>query len=161
MEIVIRSAVLYAFLWLLMRAMGRRELSEITSFELVLLVTMGDLIQQGVTQEDMSVTGAFLAVGTIALLILSTSYTAFRFPRTRSALEGLAVVVVREGKILDEIAKLERLTRDEIMEGARQRGIEDLSRVKIGILEADGRFSFLLEEADPGKGDKAPEKHQG
>lgn len=143
MEIVIRAAVLFVFLSLLMRAMGRRELSEITSFELVLLVTMGDLIQQGVTQEDMSVTGAILAVGTIALLVILTSYTAFRFPATRSILDGIAVVVVRDGRILDDVAKMERLTRSEILEGARQHGIDDLATVRIGILEADGRFTFL------------------
>ncbi|HVL91558.1 MAG TPA: YetF domain-containing protein [Actinomycetota bacterium] len=156
MEIVFRAAVTFAFLAVLMRAMGRRELSEITTFELVLLVTMGDLVQQGVTQEDMSLTGAMLAVGTIALLILATSYVSFRYPKTRRVLEGMAVVVVRDGRILDEVTRLERLTPEEIMEGARQRGIADLRRVKVGILEADGRFSFITGDGSRPDGEEPP-----
>lgn len=157
MEIVFRAAITFVFLALLMRAMGRRELSEITSFELVLLVTMGDLIQQGVTQEDMSLTGAMLAVGTIALLILVTSYTAFRFPKTRPLVDGMAVVIVRDGRIVDEIARLERLTREEILEGVREHGIADLASIHIGILEADGRFSFITSRPD----EEQPQKRRG
>ncbi len=89
MEIIIRATVIYFFLWAVARGVGKRELSEMTAFELILLVTMGDLIQQGATQEDMSLTGAGLAVGTLAMWILVFAYLSWRFRRAAAgASEG-------------------------------------------------------------------------
>ena len=68
MDIVGRGIVIFAFLYVLMRAVGRRELSTLQPFDLILLVVVGDAVQQGLTQDDYSVTGAFLAIGTIAVL---------------------------------------------------------------------------------------------
>ena len=160
MEIIVRATVIYFFLWAVARGVGKRELSEMTAFELILLVTMGDLIQQGATQEDMSLTGAGLAVGTLALWILAFGYLSFRFRGTRSALEGVPVVVIRDGQPLDEVLRIERLTVEEICEEARNQGIADLSEVEIGVLEPDGKFSFLKMS---GQSDQqgSPEKHTG
>src|SRR5436853_3101627 len=99
METVLRAAIMYLFLLLVMRAIGRKELSGMSSFELVLLVVMGDLIQQGVTQQDNSVTAAMLAVGTMSLLVVASSYVSFRFNRLSDKLEGLPVVIVRDGRL--------------------------------------------------------------
>jgi uncharacterized membrane protein YcaP (DUF421 family) len=101
MEIIIRATVLYFFLWILTRSLGKRELAEMSAFELLLLVVVGDLIQQGVTQEDMSITGAMLAVGTIAMWILLFSWVGFRSGRARTVIEGIPVVVVRDGRPLE------------------------------------------------------------
>jgi len=98
MEIILRATAVYFFLFLTARSVGKRELAEMTAFELVLLVTMGDLIQQGVTQEAMSVTGAFLAVTTITFWIVVLGYLACRFRRVRPALEGVPVVVIQRGQ---------------------------------------------------------------
>jgi uncharacterized membrane protein YcaP (DUF421 family) len=146
MEIIARATVVFFFVWILMRVMGKRELSEITAFELVLLISIGDLIQQGITQEDMSVTGAMLAVGTIAAWILVFSYTAFRWRRARPVLEGSPVLVVHDGKILDQALHVERVTIEELKDAAREQGIEDLANVRYGILESNGRFSFITGE---------------
>ncbi len=158
MELIIRATFLYFFLWLVARGTGKRELSELTAFELILLVTMGDLIQQGVTQEDMSIIGAFLAVGTLAFWILAFGYLGWKFPRSRPAIEGVPVVVVRDGKPLDEVLKLERLVLDEVCESARNQGISDLAQVRIGVLEPDGKFSFIRTH-DTENGPRSPEKH--
>jgi uncharacterized membrane protein YcaP (DUF421 family) len=158
MELIVRATCIYFFLWLVARGTGKRELSEMTAFELILLVTMGDLIQQGVTQEDTSVTGAFLAVGTLAFWILLVGYLGWKFPRTRPAIEGVPVVVLRDGKPIDQVLELERLTLDELCEGARNQGISDLAEIKIGVLEPDGKFSFIrVKDADESVG--APDKH--
>jgi uncharacterized membrane protein YcaP (DUF421 family) len=93
MEIVIRAAVVYVVLWALLRTMGKRTLAELGAFELVLLVVIGDMVQQGVTQEDMSVTGALLAVGTMALLVLVTGILTRRSDRANHVIEGDPVVV--------------------------------------------------------------------
>ena len=148
MEIVLRAVVTFGFLLLVTRAMGKKELSQLTAFELILLITIGDLVQQGVTQEDQSLTGAFTAVGTIALLIVILSTIQFRWTRTRDVIRGLPVVVVREGKPLAEAMKLERLKLEEVMEGAREQGIGDLADVKLAILEPDGKLSFIQENGE-------------
>lgn len=146
MEIILRASALFFFVWVLMRMMGKRELSELTAFELVLLISIGDLIQQGVTQEDMSITGALLAVGTIGMWILAFSYASFRWKRSRSIIESFPVVVIEDGRLLDEMLRLERLTVEEVLDAAREQGIRDLKDVRIGILEADGKFSFITGE---------------
>jgi len=160
MEMVLRASALYFFLWAITRGLGKRELAEMSAFELLLLVTVGDLIQQGVTQEDMSVTGAMLAVGTIATWILIFSWMGFRWRRARQVIEGVPVVVVRDGRPLEEAMRLERVTIDEILEGARQQGIADLRDVQLAILEPDGRFSFLKQEGSGGDHQQAQERHK-
>ncbi len=143
MEIVLRAAFMFAFLWVLTRVIGKKELAELSAFELVLVVTIGDLVQQGVTQEDMSVTGAVLAVGTIALLVVATSYVGFRWRRSDRVIEGAPVIVIDHGKLLDEVITIERLTRDEVLSSAREQGIDDIARIRFGVLEPDGTFSFV------------------
>jgi uncharacterized membrane protein YcaP (DUF421 family) len=143
METVVRAALMFAFIWVVMRAIGKKELSGMTAFDLVLLVTMGDLIQQGVTQQDTSATASMLAVATMALLVVGTSYVSFRFNRLSTTTEGLPVIVVRNGRLQRELLKIERLTEDEVREAAREQGIGDLRGVSVGILEADGKFSFI------------------
>lgn len=160
MEIILRSSVIYFFLWAVARGVGKRELSEMTAFELILLVVMGDLIQQGATQEDMSLTGAMLAVGTLAMWILIFAYASWRFRGLQPALEGVPVVVIHRGEPLDEVLAIERLTLEEICEAARNQGITDLAEVDIGVLEPDGRFSFLKASDQPDQ-QGSPEKHAG
>ena len=143
MEIVLRATVTFFFLLLVTRSMGKKELSQLSAFELILVITMGDLVQQGVTQEDQSLTGAFTAIATIATLIVVLSAIQFRWPRTRSAVRGIPVVVLRNGRPLEEAMRVERLKLDEIHEAARQQGIGDLAEVRVAILEPDGKLSFI------------------
>ena len=110
---------------------------------------MGDIVQQGVTQEDMSLTGNMLAVSTIAVWILVFSVINYRVPRLRPVLEGVPLIIVRNGEVIDQVLKRERLSHDEVLEEARMQGIGDLRSVKIGVLEADGKFSFI--RADGGE----------
>ena len=159
MEIVVRATVIYLFLWALTRALGKRELAEMTAFELVLLMVMGDLIQQGVTQEDTSITGAILAVGTIGIWILGFSYLGYRFRPARNLIEGVPVVVVQDGLPVEPALRLERVTLTELLESARNQGIDNLRDVKLGILEPSGQFSFLKRSNDE-EAQGAPEKHK-
>jgi uncharacterized membrane protein YcaP (DUF421 family) len=160
MEIILRATAVYFFLWAVARGAGKRELAELSAFELILLVTMGDLIQQSVTQEDMSVTGAFLAVGTLAFWILVFAYLSFRFGRVRRGVEGTPVIVVRHGQPLKDVLRVERVTLDEVKEEARNQGIADLDDVAIGVLESDGRFSFLKRTADGDEPQGSPQRHR-
>jgi uncharacterized membrane protein YcaP (DUF421 family) len=142
-EIVLRALAVYVILWLLLRAMGKRELSEVTAFELLILVVLGDMVQNGVTQEDMSITGSALAVATMGLLAVGSSVVGFRVRRTRPVLEGEPSIVIRDGSVVDEVLHLQRITHEELHEAARKKGISDLADVRWGIVESDGTFSFV------------------
>ncbi|HUR49979.1 MAG TPA: YetF domain-containing protein [Acidimicrobiales bacterium] len=149
MEIIVRSSVIFLFLFLVTRGLGRKELSQLSAFDLILFVIMGDIVQQGVTQEDMSLTGNMLAVSTIVVWILLFSVLNYRVPRLRPVLEGVPLIIVRNGEMIDQVLERERLSRDEVLQEARLQGIDDLRSVKVGVLEADGKFAFI--RADGGE----------
>jgi uncharacterized membrane protein YcaP (DUF421 family) len=143
MDIVLRGIAIFAFLYVLMRAIGRRELSSLEPFDLILLIVLGDAVQQGLTQDDYSLTGAFLAIGTIAVMQFLVSYTNFRFPRLRPLLEGEPIVVVQDGKTVDRNMRRERLTIDDLMSAARQQNIATLDDVAWAVMETSGVISFI------------------
>ncbi|HEV7313141.1 DUF421 domain-containing protein [Sphingopyxis sp.] len=149
MDIVLRATVMFFILFLLIRLLGKRELGQMTPFEFVVLVVLGDLIQQGVTHNDFSLTGATLAICTFAFWALVLSWTAYLFPRAKDLLEGAPRVIVRDGKVVEENLRRDRLTRDEILSEMRLAGIGRMSDVAWAILEPQGKMSFIK------KGDQA------
>jgi uncharacterized membrane protein YcaP (DUF421 family) len=143
MDVVIRAAVIYIFVSVVLRALGKRELGELTAFELVLLFVIGDLVQQSITQNDTSLTGAVLAISTIAVLILIQSFAVFRWKRLRPVIDGTPVVLVHNGQIMAAPLRRERMTVDDLDEAARAQGIARIGDIQIAILEADGKVSFI------------------
>ena len=143
MDIVLRAALAFAFVFFLMRIVGRRELSSLEPFDLVMLIVLGDLVQQGVTQSDYSVTGLILAAGTIALLQVGVSYLNFRFRRLTPILEGEPIVLVDDGRVLERNLARERLTREELIVQARQSQIASLEDIRLAVLETSGNISFI------------------
>ena len=145
LEKILRPIIVYVFLIIGLRLSGKRELAQLSAFELILLVTMGDLIQQGVTGDDRSITGAVLAVSTMSMLIVISSLVSLRSHRLRNVLEGFPVIVVRDGQPLEEVLRAERLNVDEVKGAARDQGIDDLRKIRVGILEPEGKFSFIVD----------------
>ncbi len=143
MDIVIRAAIIFAFVFLLTRLLGRRELNSLEPFDLILLVVTGDLVQQGVTQNDQSLTGAMLAISTIGLLTVALSYLSFRFKRMRPILDGEPIVLVEDGEVIEPNLRRQRLTREEIGAEARLEGISSIEDVRWAILETNGQISFV------------------
>jgi uncharacterized membrane protein YcaP (DUF421 family) len=143
MDIVLRAAIAFGFVFLLTRVVGRRELSQLEPFDLIMLVMMGDLVQQGVTQSDYSVTGIFLAAGMLALMTVLVSYLSFRFKRLRPILEGEPLVIVQDGKVIDGNLKRERMTVEEVAQEARLQQIASLEDVEWAVLERTGQISFI------------------
>ncbi len=143
MDIVIRAAVAFLFVLLLTRVVGRRELSTMEPFDVIMLVMLGDLVQQGVTQNDFSVTGLVLAGGTIGILTVATSYVGFRFRRLRPVLEGEPVIVVDDGKVIEGNLRRERITVDELAAAARKQGIGSFEDVRWAVLETSGDITFI------------------
>jgi uncharacterized membrane protein YcaP (DUF421 family) len=143
MDLVIRTAVIFFVILVMTRAVGRRELSSMEPFDLILLVVIGDLVQQGVTQSDYSLTGAVTVIATMAVLSLSTAYLSFRFKRLRPLLEGEPVLLIHDGRLLDKNLRRQRMTVDELAGEARQQSIGSLAEVRYAVLESNGRVSFL------------------
>src|SRR5690348_417155 len=142
MDIVLRGIVVFVFLYVLMRVIGRRELSSLEPFDLILLVVLGDSVQQGLTQDDYSMTGAILAIGTIAILQLVVSYANFRFPRLRPLLDGEPIVLVEHGKTIDQKMRRARVTLDDVLQAARLQSIASLAAVDWAVMETSGAISF-------------------
>ena len=157
MEIIVRSTIIYFFLFLVTRASGKRELSQMSAFEMILLIVMGDLVQQAVTQEDFSVMGGILAVSTIAFWLLLFSYISNRSKTARAATEGIPVVVARDGQPLSDVLRYEHVLLDELLGAARNHGIRDLEQVELAVLEPDGRFSFI-KKRDSDSGDDGDDR---
>ena len=143
MDIVLRGIVVFFFLFILVRVMGRRELSSLEPFDLILLIILGDAVQQGLTQDDYSLTGSLLAVGTIAILQVGTSFLNFHVPRLRPILDGEPIVIVQDGKELERNMRRERLTSDDLAEAARKEGIATLDDVAWAVMETSGEISFI------------------
>ena len=143
MDIVFRAIFVFMLLYVLMRVIGRRELSTLEPFDLILLVVLGDAVQQGLTQDDYSLTGAILAIGTIAMLQLAVSFTNFKFPKLRSIIDGEPIVVVQDGKPIDKNLRRERVTLDDLAAAMRKQGIGSLDDVQWAVMETSGVISFL------------------
>jgi uncharacterized membrane protein YcaP (DUF421 family) len=148
MDIVLRALVVYVFVLILTRVVGRRELSTLEPFDLILLVMIGDLVQQGVTQNDFSVTGSFLAVGTIGVLTVLFSYLPWRFQVLRPVLEGVPAILMQDGDVVEKNLRRHRLTQEEIAAAARVQNIGSLSQVRWAVLETNGQISFIKKGGD-------------
>ena len=143
MDIVLRAIVVFAFLLFMTRVVGRRELSTLQPFDLILLIVIGDLVQQGVTQSDQSVTGAVLAAGTFGVLTVLVSYTSFRFPRLRPVIEGEPLVLLEDGQPIERNLRRERITIEELAAAGREQGHAKLAQVQWAVLETGGKITFI------------------
>jgi uncharacterized membrane protein YcaP (DUF421 family) len=143
MDLVTRAAIGFFFVLFLTRVVGRRELSSLEPFDLILLVMIGDLVQQGITQNDLSVTGLFLVGGTIGILLVAVSFANFKFPRLRPVIEGEPVIVLEDGRPIDRNLRRNRITHEELAAAARQQGIAHLAEVRWAVLETSGSLSFI------------------
>src|SRR3954466_15885388 len=143
MDIVIRAAIAFLFIFILTRIVGRRELNSLEPFDLILLVMMGDLVQQGVTQNDFSVTGLLLAGGTVGAMTVLFSFLSFRVARLRPLLDGEPVILVDDGRLIERNLKRERLTPAEVAAEARLQQIGSIEDVRWAVLETNGQISFI------------------
>jgi uncharacterized membrane protein YcaP (DUF421 family) len=143
MDVVLRAVIIYVVVFGFTRALGRRELSSLQPFDLILLIVIGDLIQSGVTQNDLSVTGVIMVLCTIGILQVVTSYLGFRFRRIRPILQGEPIVLVENGKLIERNMRRERLTLDDLAEKARLSEIASIDDIRWAVLETNGDISFI------------------
>lgn len=143
MDLVIRAVVVFFFIFLVTRISGRRQLSSLEPFDVILLVVLGDLVQQGITQSDESVTGTLIVISTITLLSVLVSWVSFRSGRVRLVTEGEPIVLVEDGNVIERNLRRERLTLSDLQEEARQQQVAKLSDIRWAILEKDGSISVI------------------
>ena len=146
MEIVFRALFIFGFLWFITRVTGRSTLGELSTFQLLLYVTMGDLVQQAVTQQDYSVTSAVLAVGVFALLTVAISWVNSRSRRLRPITHGIPIVIVSDGEPIMAVLRSERVSIDDLMSAAREQGVERFADIRVAVLETNGRISFFTRD---------------
>lgn len=151
MDILIRALVIFVFLWLVVRVGGKREVAQLSAFDMLLLVTVGDLVAQGIVQEDYSLTGALIAVSAFTVASLALSQVNLRFPALQPWIGGRARIVVRDGEPLLDVLRSEQLTLGDLHEAAREQGIRRLSEIEMCVLETDGAFSFFTHEESQGE----------
>jgi uncharacterized membrane protein YcaP (DUF421 family) len=143
MDLVGRAIIVFFAIFVVTRVVGRRELSTMEPFDLILLVVSGDLVQQGVTQSDYSLTGALTVIATMALLTIALSYVSFKVPRLRPVLDGEPLVLVQDGEVIERNLRRERITIDELLAEARQQQVGSLDDVRFAVLETNGRISII------------------
>ena len=146
MEIVVRASVMFGFVFLLTRGMKKRTLGDLAPFELLFLVVVGDLVQTGVTQEDYSLTGSILAISTFGGWVSLLTWLSWRSGRARRVIEGVPLVLVSDGRPIEQALKLEQMPLDEVLEAARQAGLASLDEVRLAVLEPSGRISIIKRE---------------
>lgn len=147
MEIVARASVVFFLVFLLTRGLRRRSLADMAPFEMVLLVVLGDIIQQGVMQQDYSVTGAFLALAAFGFWITVMTFATWRWRSVRTAVEGVPIVIVSDGEPVMAALRLEHLPIEEVLEAARQQGVDELGKIRLAVLEVSGRISIIPKPA--------------
>jgi uncharacterized membrane protein YcaP (DUF421 family) len=143
MDLVFRAVFVFVLVLVVTRAIGRRELSSMEPFDMILLIVIGDLVQQGVTQSDYSLTGATTVIVTLTLLTVLTAWLSFRVRRLRPLLEGSPVVLVSDGRVHERNMRAQRMTVEEIEAEARLQQIASLDEIRFAVLETNGRLSFV------------------
>lgn len=157
MDVAIRAFVIFLVLWFALRVSGKRAVSQLDAFELVIVIVLGDFVSQGVLQEDYSLVGAVTTVGVAVLLTVGLSAISWRFPATRSFLEGTPTVLLRRGRPDHEAMRAERIPLADLQEAARERGIRSFDDVDLIVLEPDGTYSFF-QRSEPRDEDEPPER---
>jgi uncharacterized membrane protein YcaP (DUF421 family) len=145
MHLIIRAALIYAFVFVLMRISGKRQFSELSPFDFVMLLILSEGVSQGLYGgDDFSLTSSLLLVTTFVALDILVSHIKSWFPRLDHVLEGVPAVLVDEGQIIEKTLKAERVQEEDILESARVAfGIEDMGQIKYAILEKGGRISII------------------
>ena len=147
MDIVLRASAIFLLLYVLLRLFGKRQLGQMTPFEFVALVVVGDFVQQAVTHNDFSITAGTLAVATFGFWSLVLGWVSYRSDTMRRLIEGQPRIVVRDGRLVEAILQRDKITEAEVLSEMRLAGIARLDDVEWGILEPSGKISFLKRDS--------------
>lgn len=144
MDAILRAGAIYLALLIMFRIAGRRTLSEMTAFDFVLLLIIGEATQQALLGEDFSLTNAILVIVTLLTLDVGFSLWKQYSPRANRLIEGVPTVLVENGRPLTALMDKARVREDEILEAARRlQGLERMDQIKFAVLEVSGGISII------------------
>jgi uncharacterized membrane protein YcaP (DUF421 family) len=146
METVVRVVIIYIFIVIGLRIVGKREFSQLSPLELVTLLIIPELVSQALTRDDYSLTNAMVGTATLIVLVYLTSLLQFNVRSVERAISGLPAVLVRKGIFVEKHMNEERIAPEEIFSAMHQAGLERLEQVRWAILESDGKISIVPEE---------------
>ncbi len=143
-SIIMRSAVIYIFIFIILRLGGKRTVGEMTTFDLVLLLIISEATQQALLDDDRSITGGMLAITTLVFIDIIVSLLTNKYKGLDNLLNGVPLIIVKDGKPLMERIKKSRLQIEDILEAGRKfQGIESLAQIRYAVLEKDGSISII------------------
>ncbi|HKX13271.1 MAG TPA: YetF domain-containing protein [bacterium] len=144
METVIRASLIYLFLLLLLRLTGKRTLSQLTTFDFLVLLIIGDATQQALLGQDYSITNSIVAILTLLAWEIGLSLIKERSLRIEKLIDGVPVVIVESGKPIQAFLKKTRIDEYDILAAAREsQGLERMDQIKYAVLERDGKISII------------------
>ena len=142
-QIAYRSAVVYVVIVILMRLTGRRQLGQMTPFDLVLILLIANAVQNAMVGSDVTIFGGLVAATALLATDQVFSRLVDRVPRLRRLFEGDPVLLVNDGKLIHSHLRAAGLTEDLVLQACREHGFDDISQVKLAILEIDGTISIV------------------
>jgi uncharacterized membrane protein YcaP (DUF421 family) len=143
MELVIRVAIIYLFLLIALRIMGKRELGEMSAIELVTLMLIPEIVTESLKDEDYSIIGGIIGVCTLLVLVFTTSVVSYKFKKAGDVIEGTPTLLANHGKLIQENIDRERVSADEIFSEMHKQGYAHLHELRWVILEPDGKLAFI------------------
>lgn len=147
MDAVLRGAALYLALLILFKLAGRRSLAQLTTFDFVLLLIIGEATQQALLGEDFSLTNALLVIITLIVIDIGASLLKRRSSRLAYLLDGSPTIVVEDGVVLQWRLDKARMSLEDVMESARENGLERLEQIKYAIIERNGKISIIRRDS--------------
>ena len=151
LEVVVRTAVVYLFLVLILRLSGKREVGQMSILELIVILLISDAVQNSMVGDDTTLPGGLLAVLTLLGLDYGLSQLTSRSRRLRQAIEGEPRLLVRDGRLLTRALREEKVDADEVRAAIRAQGIARVDEVRLAVLETDGSISVIPMDKDPGR----------
>jgi len=152
-EIIARTFIIYAVLVLALRLAGKRELGQMTPFDLVVLLLISNAVQNAMVGSDVSLTGGLIAAGVLISANYGVAAARERVTWFREAVEGTPSVIVSNGKLIAQNMRREGLEEEEVMMALREHGIDKLEEVRLAVIETDGSISVM-----PGDGKPQPRR---
>src|SRR6266496_809845 len=146
--LVLRAVVVYGFLLVALRVAGRRELAQMTSFDLVLLLVISNAVQNSINAGDNSLTGGIISAVVLVLLNWTIGYATFRWRRVERLVEGKPLRIVSDGKVHMGAPKRELLTLSELRSALRKQGIVRIADCRLVVLEPDGTLSVVRRDVE-------------
>jgi uncharacterized membrane protein YcaP (DUF421 family) len=147
MDAVLRAFAIYAVLLVLFRISGRRTLSQMTTFDFVLLLIIGEATQQALLGEDFSLTNACLVIVTLLAIDIGLSLLKARSPRLEKLIDGVPMIIVENGRVLKDRMDKSRIDESDVLEAARRlQGLERLDQIKFAVVEVSGGITIVPKE---------------